>query len=117
LPALNSLTQTGKTITVTITADVTTEDGTNYLTGAAGMWTSLTMLPTGHRTISGSSGPGGLFEINGAKYITINGRNDGTNSLIIENTSTGGPTIRLLNGATNNTVTNATVNGCSTGWV
>jgi hypothetical protein len=37
--ALNGITQAGQTIVITITADVTDEDGATALTGAAGMWT------------------------------------------------------------------------------
>ena len=96
--ALNSLSQAGKTITITITGDVTTEDGAISLTGAAGMWNMLTIVPSGNRTISGSHGPSGLIELSGARNVKIDGKNDGTNSLVIENTSTGGPTIRLIAG-------------------
>ena len=52
--ALNSITQADQTIVITITADVTDEDGATALTGAAGMWSSLTITPNGARTISGS---------------------------------------------------------------
>jgi hypothetical protein len=118
--ALNSLTQAGRTITITITGDVTTEDGTNFLTGAAGMWNSLTIVPSGNRTISGSHGPSGLIELSGVMNVKIDGKNNGTNSLIIENTSTSGQTIRLIAGAIgaayNDTVVNCSIKGCSTSW-
>lgn len=54
--ALNGTAQTGATITITITGDVTTEAGTNGLN--AGAWTSINIVPSGARTISGASTAG-----------------------------------------------------------
>ncbi|MCX6156947.1 MAG: T9SS type A sorting domain-containing protein [Ignavibacteriae bacterium] len=113
--ALNLVSQVGYTITISITADVTTEDGTNALTGAAGMWTSLTITPSGNRTISGGVAMP-LIDLSGADYVTINGVGlTGSNTLTISNTSVattaGTSTIRLINGATNNTVKYCTIKG------
>jgi len=76
--ALNATSQSGQNIVISITSDVTTEDGTNALTGAAGMWTSLTISPSGVRTISGAMTAGSpLINFNGADNVTINGLNSG----------------------------------------
>ncbi|MBI5402234.1 MAG: right-handed parallel beta-helix repeat-containing protein [Ignavibacteriae bacterium] len=112
--ALNGTAQTGATITITITGDVTTEAGTNSLN--AGAWTSITIYPSGARTISGASTAGNpLIQLNGADNVTINGLNTGGNSLTISNTlastTSGTSTIRFVADATNNTVTNCTVLG------
>jgi hypothetical protein len=107
--ALNANTQTGNTIIVSITADVTTEDGANALN--AGAWTSITITPSGARTISGAF-TGSLIDFNGADNVTINGLNTGGNSLIISNTTAGvANTIRFYNDATNNTITKCSILG------
>ncbi|MEI6139630.1 MAG: hypothetical protein WCP85_10220, partial [Mariniphaga sp.] len=112
--ALNSVTQAGKNIVITITSDVTTESGLYPLTGAAGMWTSLTINPSGARTISGSPALP-LIDLNGADNVSIDGLNSGGNSLTISNTSTsataGTSTIRFINDASNNTIENCTLTG------
>ncbi len=114
--ALNSITQAGQTITITITADVTDEDGATALTGAAGMWTSLTISPDGARTISGSVALP-LIDLNGADNVTIDGRinQSGDANLTIKNlntsTSSSSCTIRFINDATGNTVKYCKING------
>ncbi|MEI7485355.1 MAG: T9SS type A sorting domain-containing protein [Ignavibacteriota bacterium] len=109
--ALNSVSQVGYTITISITADVTTEDGTNALTGAAGMWTSLTIAPSGNRIISGGVAKP-LIDLSGADYVTINGVGlTGANTLTISNTNVSGATIRFINDASNNTVKYCTIKG------
>ncbi|MCD6658851.1 MAG: hypothetical protein LT105_01690, partial [Lentimicrobium sp.] len=111
--ALNGSSQAGQTITITVTADVT-EDGNTALTGAAGLWTSLTINPTGARTISGNVAKP-LIDLDGAQHVTIDGVNTGGNSLTIENLSisdiSGTSTIRFINNASNNTVKNCTIKG------
>jgi hypothetical protein len=77
-------------------------------------YTALLMLPSGTRTISGTlAAP--LIDLNGADCVTIDGVNSGGNSLTISNTSTsnttGTSTIRFINGAQNDTVTNCTLRG------
>ncbi len=115
--AINGTAQTGATIVITITADVTTEAGTNGLN--AGAWTSLTINPSGGaaRTISGTVAGAPLILLNGADYVTINGLNTGGNSLTISNLSSsatsGTCTIKFIADATNNTVTNCSILGSS----
>ncbi len=119
---INSSAQTGNNIVITITADATAETGAISLN--AGTWTTLTINPTGGaaRTISGTP-PGGtpLINLNGADNVTIDGLNTGGNSLIISNLSISAivstSTIRFINGATNNTITNCDVLGSFTGSV
>ncbi|MFZ4592055.1 MAG: beta strand repeat-containing protein, partial [Ignavibacteria bacterium] len=113
--ALNLVSQVGYTITISITADVATENGANALTGAAGMWVSLTISPSGARTISGSAAA--LINLNGADNVTIDGLNTGGNSLTISNTNNsstaGTSTICFINDATSNIVRNCTIKGSS----
>ena len=114
--AVNGTSQTGANIVITIFGNVITEAGTNGLN--AGSWTSLTIVPSGTRTISGTVNGLPLIKLNGADNVTINGLNTGGNSLTISNlsvTDTGTSTIKLINDASNNTITNCTVLGSSTG--
>lgn len=109
--------QGGNTITVTINGD-TTETATAALNQpATSSWTSLTVSPSGARTVSGSlAAP--LIDLAGADNVTINGLNTGGNALTLSNTSTaataGTSTIRFINGATSDTVQNCTILGSST---
>jgi len=114
--AINAQTQTGAVITISITGDVLNEDGANSLN--AGVWTSITITPSGDRIISGASSAGNpLINLNGADNVTINGLNDGSNSLTISNTlvssTSGTSTIRFIADATNNTITNCTILGAA----
>jgi hypothetical protein len=117
--AINSGTHTG-TITIDVCGN-TTETGTASLNASgsgSANYTSITIRPVGARTISGSIAGAALIQLNGADNVTINGLNSGGNSLTISNTSTsntaGTSTIRLVNDATNNTITNCTIQGSST---
>jgi gliding motility-associated-like protein len=115
--AINAGIQTGSNIVITITANVSTESGTNSLN--AGVWTTLTINPSGARIISGAPTAGTpLINLNGADRVTINGLNSGGNSLTISNTSTattaGTSTIRFIGDASNNTITNTTILGSTT---
>lgn len=115
--AINSGAHQG-TVTISILGDVITENGLTplYQSGYLGAsnYTSISIIPTGARTISGSAAVQ-LIDINGADFVTINGLNSGGNSLIIENTNTNATngTIRLINDARNNTITNCTLKGSS----
>ena len=80
-------------------------------------YTSLTMNPVGARTVSGTlAAP--LIDLNGADNVTIDGLNAAGNSLTLTNLSAsavaGTSTVRLINGATNDLLTNCTVRGSST---
>ena len=77
------------------------------------------MLPSGARTVTGAITAGSpLINLNGAKNVSINGENVGGNSLTLSNTTASATastsTIRLINGAQNNIITNCTVLGSST---
>ena len=77
------------------------------------------MLPSGARTVTGAITAGNpLINLNGAKNVSINGENVGGNSLTLSNTTVsataGTSTIRLINGAQNDIITNCTVLGSST---
>ncbi len=112
--AINGTVQTGAIITISITADVTTEAGTNALN--SGAWTSLSINPSGVRTISGAV-TGHLIDFNGASNVTINGLNAGGNSLVLSNTAIGASsTVRFTNDASNNTITNCVLQGSSTSF-
>ena len=110
-------TQSGNLITVTIIADTIETASAVLNQPSVSSWTSLTITPSGARTISGNlAAP--LIDLNGADGVTIDGLNASGNSLIISNTSTSGltntSTIRFINDATNNTVKNCTIQGSST---
>ena len=105
----------GKNIVLTITANITTETGTNeLLQPGTSSWTTLTINPAGgvSRTISGTVAAS-LISLNGADNVTINGLNTGSNTLTIANLSNsaiaGTSTIKFINDATNNTLTNCTI--------
>ncbi|MCS6989308.1 MAG: T9SS type A sorting domain-containing protein, partial [Chloroherpetonaceae bacterium] len=104
----------GGNTTVTIISDLT-EPGTHALLpdGMAGF--TLTIQPSGARVVSGNVA-GAMLDFNGADGVTINGLNSGGNSLTISNasTATAASTIRFRNDATNNTVTNCTIEGSNT---
>jgi Bacterial Ig-like domain (group 3) len=80
-------------------------------------YTSVIMVPSGARTITGSLATP-LVDLNGADVVTIDGLNSGGNSLTLSNTNTGTTsgtsTIRFINGAQNNTVKNCNIQGSAT---
>jgi trimeric autotransporter adhesin len=120
--AINQKTHTGA-VTVTITAD-TTETLPAVLNASGpsvgnGNYTSITITPSGARTVSGAIAAGSaLIDLNGADNVTINGLKTPGNSLTITNTTVsstaGTSTIRLRNDASANTITNAVIQGSST---
>lgn len=118
--AINGTAQTGNNIVVTITADITeVATAADSIALKAGAWSSITITPSGPRTISGTSAAGfALLKFNGADNVTINGLNSGGNSLTISNLSTSNTsntsTIRFVDGATNNTITNCSIQGSGT---
>ena len=108
----------GYNIVLTINNNIT-ETGANGLNQPlTSTWTSLTINPNGARTVSGNYN-GNMIRFNGADNVTINGLNTGGNSLIISNVNTGAAisTIRFINDARNNTITNCTILGSSTSVV
>ena len=105
-------------ISISIIAN-TTEVASAVLNASAGSsnYTAVTIQPLGARTVSGSlAAP--LIDLNGADNVTINGLNTGGNSLDISNTSTSNltntSTIRFILDATNDLVTNCTIEGAGT---
>lgn len=114
--AINSVaaSQTGKNIVITITSNITTENGANNLN--SGLWNSIIIKPNGQRTVSGSINSA-LIEFTGADNVIIDGLNSGGNSLTISNTSTstssGTSAIRFVSDASDNKITNCTISGSS----
>jgi trimeric autotransporter adhesin len=106
--------QAGNNITVSITADLLAETGANALN--ANNWTTLTISPSGGviRNVQGTAASP-LIDLNGADNVTINGLNSGGNSLNITNLSNSATasTIRFINDATSNTLTNLNILGSS----
>ena len=113
-------------ITILVTSDIV-ETSTAMLTysGAASgaTYTSIHIYPSGGLfTISGAITAGSpLIDLNGADSVTIDGFNNGTNNLTFTNTTVsataGTSTIRFINGAVNNVVTNCTISGSCTSAV
>jgi len=97
----------GKTIVLTVTDNITTEDGNNSLNQpATSTWTSLTIRPSvaSQRTIRGNV-TNGMIRFNGADNVTIDGRFGGTGKYLrFLNSNTSNPTFTFLNDATNNTI-------------
>lgn len=121
--AVNNGTHTGD-ISIDVCGDTNEGDTTATLNAnGSGLasYTSITITPAGGaaRTISGARAGGNpMIDLNGADNVTINGLNTGGNSLTIANTtvsnSSGTATIRFIGGATNNTITNANIQGSGT---
>ena len=114
---INTSSQSGKDIVITVTGSSTTETGATALTGAAGMWTSLKIYTSGTYTVSTASTTTPLIDLNGAKNITIDGRVGQTGSTIAltlthsDNTSNSSSTIRFINDASNNTIQYCKITG------
>lgn len=115
----NNSNQAGNNIVIAITAN-TNETVVASLNAPSQPWNSFIITPVGGgaRTISGAMAAGNpLINLNGADNVTIDGLNTGGNSLTFINTTAsataGTSTIRFINGATNNTITNCSVLGSS----
>jgi hypothetical protein len=113
--ALNNA--TAGNIVVTITADLLSESGATALNDRP--WTSLRIIPSGVRVISGTvDGGNGLIPLNGADSVTIDGINNGTNSLTIQNLSiastSGTSTLKIYNTSQYLQISNCTILGSST---
>jgi len=111
--AINGGSQSGATISITITAN-TIEWFTSAVLNS-GTWNSLTIKPSGAVTVF--SGATIAIDLNGADNVTINGLNTGGNSLTIDNetNSASSAAIRFINDASNNTITNCTLLNSSDG--
>jgi trimeric autotransporter adhesin len=116
--AINAGTHTGA-VTISVVGD-TSEPAAGAILNASGSgaasYSSIVMNPVGARTISGTATSGlALVDFNGSDNVTIDGLNDGTNTLTIQNlnalSTSGTSTIRFFGGATGNTITNANING------
>ncbi|MBX7043268.1 MAG: hypothetical protein K1X85_10220 [Ignavibacteria bacterium] len=116
--AINSASQTGANIVVTINRNVVEPP-----TGAVlnhGDWSSLTIQPAAgsDKTVSGNINAGlPLIDFNGADNVTIDGINSGGTSLTLSNASASGSggtsTVRFRNDAVGNEVTNCNILGSS----
>lgn len=112
--AINSGPQTGSNITITIFSNTTEPSGGAILNSNSYPWTSLNIIPSGARTISGNvSAP--MINLSGADNVRIDGLNSGGNSLTITNlnTSASSSTIEFTSNSINNVVTNCTILGSS----
>ncbi len=123
--AINLGTHQG-TITIGLSGNTTeTAPAVLNASGSGGAsYTTIGISPTGGaaRTISGAIAAGSpLIDLNGADNVTFDGLNTGGNSLTIANTTVSATTvtstIRLIGGATNNTITNSDIQGSSTSSV
>ena len=118
---MNSGSVTGN-LTVNIISDLTSETGAiglnAWANGTSGPFT-VTIHPVGNRIVSGvtvNGGNGSVIPLNGVTGFTIDGLNDGINSLTFAQTGQYyiGSVIDLK-GASNNTIKNTTINGYGAG--
>lgn len=113
---INSSAQTGMAIVITVTANSTTEDGATSLN--AGAWNSLTIYPAAPgMTISGSTNKP-LINLNGADFVTIDGRVNKTGSadlsIINSSTQNAATAITFALSAENNTIEYCNIQGSGT---
>jgi hypothetical protein len=112
--AINGSAQTAANISITILGS-TTETASAVLN--AGLWSSLSIQPSGGTYTIGGNLAAPIIDLNGADLVSINGINSGGNALTISNSNTGAAgvaTIRLIADATFNIITNCTILGSST---
>ncbi|RYY87003.1 MAG: hypothetical protein EOO15_13085, partial [Chitinophagaceae bacterium] len=118
--AVNAGTHQGM-ISITITANTTEASAATLSASGTGSssYTSISVTPSGARTVTGSFSAAPLIDLAGADNVSIDGLNSGGNSLTISNTNTstssGTSTIRFISSAQGNTVTNCTVLGSFAG--
>lgn len=109
---LNAGTLSGN-LTVNISTDLTAETGAialNELTETGiGGYSVVLQASGGPRLISGSDNTA-LIELNGADRITFSGVASGPHGLTLRNTGFG-PTIRLINDASNNSIIGCAIEG------
>ena len=103
-------------IVIDITSDLTVETGAvalnPFVEEPAGSNFTLLIRPSGNRQVIGSVATNSLIDFNGADRVTIDGLNDGTNSLLIRNTGVA-PVVRWVNDASDGILRNSTVEGAS----
>jgi hypothetical protein len=115
--AINLLGLSGN-LNVFITSDLS-EDGTNALnqwTEYGGSGYTLTIQPSSAtvKTISGNYS-GGLIRLNGADRVIIDGKVSGSGKYLrLRNTNSTGPTITLINDASNDTIRDCYIEGATT---
>jgi hypothetical protein len=108
---------------LTATAKLDSSGRPNPLTGIFSNYSSVTIKPqlgSGTITIDGSLSTAPLIDLNGADSVTIDGLKNGFDTLVLSNTSTGATntsTIRLINDARRNTITNTKVLTASTATI
>ncbi|MBK8287193.1 MAG: hypothetical protein IPK97_21300 [Ahniella sp.] len=116
--AINAGTHQGA-IAISVTGN-TTELATAVLAASgsgAATYSGLAITPSGGATRGiGGSLPGPLIDLDGADNVTINGLNSGGNALILTNldTSATASTLRFINDASNNNISNVTLRGSGT---
>ncbi|MFN8310393.1 MAG: T9SS type A sorting domain-containing protein [Chitinophagales bacterium] len=112
--AINGASQTGKNITIVISG-TNTETTAVTATGALGVWTSMTITPSGAAVVTGNLG-GVLFTLSAVSSVTIDGLNSGGNSLTFENSNAGATSsvIYLTNGANKIRILNCILKGSNT---
>jgi len=84
--------------------------------GDASATNTLIIRPAGIATTIIGSNTTAILNLNGARYVTIDGLNAGGSSLLIRNTASG-PAIRYINDAIINTVINATLESANTSTI
>jgi len=80
--------------------------------------TTITIYPTVSGLSITSANTTGTIEMNGAKYVTFDGRVNATGSLpdlIVDNTSTAGYTFNFINDASDNTIKYCVIKGVNSG--
>jgi hypothetical protein len=102
-------------LVVKIITDLSGEPGTKSLnawTNDAGGPYTVTINPEGNINISGTST---LIKLNGTNRLTIDGINDGVNSLTIS--SSNGSAVQFSSGASNNIITRTSLVGSGSGVI
>jgi hypothetical protein len=113
--AINAGTHQG-VIAISVTAN-TTEVATAVLNASgsgSASYTAISLQPSGGTAFSVTGNIAGpLIDLNGAHNVTINGMNTGGNSLMVSNTNNTATasTIRFINDAGDNSITNTTILG------
>ena len=93
--------------TIETTSAILKESGT----GGAN-YSSLLLLPSGNRNVSGAIAPGSpLIDLNGARNVRIDGYNQLTLTNSTVSTVFGTSTVRFVNGAQHNMLANSTIRG------